>query len=276
MANPPAPDTVVVEAASVEEALAMVSAELGPGARIVRADRVRRGGFAGFFTREMVELEAEPAGRAGPAGGVDAALARMLGEAEEASFAEVLGRRLGPAPAALPDEPPTAVDRAPTADATPGVHRPDAAPGVRWDAGLLLEAGLPRRVVETVASLDPADDLAHIAAIAAAVAPACGPLPEGPVRLAGRRAGRLREAATIETGDGPLHLVVGDDDLPEQLAGLPDVVSWVTERGAARAVSLALSSGAVLGYGMSASFGAPARRVTPVDVALALRELMER
>ena len=44
---------------TVEEALGRLSSELGPGARIVRADRVRKGGIAGFFAREVVEIEAE-------------------------------------------------------------------------------------------------------------------------------------------------------------------------------------------------------------------------
>jgi hypothetical protein len=61
--------------AVLEEALA----EAGPGSRIVAADRVRKGGIAGFFAREHFEVRVEvdddgghPAGRRGARGASDA------------------------------------------------------------------------------------------------------------------------------------------------------------------------------------------------------------
>src|SRR4051794_20116740 len=47
--------------------MAHVQAEFGPDARVVRAERVRSGGFAGFFAHERFELTVDvpekPAGR---------------------------------------------------------------------------------------------------------------------------------------------------------------------------------------------------------------------
>lgn len=53
-------------------------------------------------------------------------------------------------------------------------------------------------------------------------------------------------------------------------------VSWVGRRGVAAALRLASSLGLVLGYGMDTGRGATAYRATPVDVALAIRELVGR
>lgn len=58
-ATPPG-DEIVVEAATTEEALARVSSRLGPDAVIVAAEKVHRGGVAGFFTKEMVKITARP------------------------------------------------------------------------------------------------------------------------------------------------------------------------------------------------------------------------
>lgn len=49
-------DVVVVEAPTAEEALAAVHDQIGTGARIVGADKVRRGGLWGFFPKEVVQL----------------------------------------------------------------------------------------------------------------------------------------------------------------------------------------------------------------------------
>ena len=59
--------TVVTEAATAEAALADVHDRLGPDARILDARRTLRGGIAGFFAREVVQLHAAPAERTGPA-----------------------------------------------------------------------------------------------------------------------------------------------------------------------------------------------------------------
>ncbi|BEP14246.1 hypothetical protein acdb102_25570 [Acidothermaceae bacterium B102] len=47
------------ESASLEEALAEVRDTVGPHAKIVRAEKVRRGGIAGFFTKESFVLAVE-------------------------------------------------------------------------------------------------------------------------------------------------------------------------------------------------------------------------
>jgi hypothetical protein len=47
------------ESASLEEALADVRDTVGPHAKIVRAEKVRRGGIAGFFTKESFVLSVE-------------------------------------------------------------------------------------------------------------------------------------------------------------------------------------------------------------------------
>lgn len=253
------PSTVTIEAGTVEEALGILSTEIGPGAKILRADRVRRGGFAGFFAREMVEIEAEA-----PKGvGVAATFDRMLAAAEDGATPSGGGRSTEAQRPALPTPPPAVM----TSGGMPVTT-------VDWDSARMLELGLPGTLIQAVAALDPSDDLGHIVALAEALAPVCGPLPDIPMRLVGERVGRLRGALSFdESPTGPIHLVVGDQ-LPEALPGVPTVVSWVSDRGAARAISLALGTGALLGYGIGNGFGAPARRISAVDAAVALRELM--
>ncbi|MGF1666982.1 MAG: hypothetical protein ACFCVC_12010 [Acidimicrobiia bacterium] len=266
MASQPMPaddtTTITIEADTVEEALGRLSTELGPGARIVRADRVRKGGIAGFFAREVIEIEAEaPEKGAGVAGAFD----RLLAAAESA------------VPAADPHESaPSPVIARPTLPTPAPSTAPPVMVTVDWDSARMLELGLPGVLVQAVASLDPTDDLGHLTALVAALAPVCGPLPTGPVRLIGDRAVRLRTAVPVDEAlTGYLHLVVGDE-LPESLPGVPAVVSWVTDRGAPRAISLALGTGAKLGFGMGTAFGSPARRISALDAALAIRDLMER
>lgn len=263
MANQPTlsdTPTVTIEAATVEEALGRLTEEIGPGARILRADRVRRGGIAGFFAREMVEIEAEAPGGEGVAGVFD----RMLEAAESADERPASNDSLTQRPI-LESGPPPAL----TAQRRPVTT-------TVWDSARMLELGLPGGLVQAVASLDPSDDLGHLTALVEALTPVCGMLPAQPMRLVGERAERLRSAVAIDESDtGLIHLVVGDE-LPASLPGVPAVVSWVSDRGAARAISLALGTGALLGYGIGSSFGAPVRRISPLDAAISIRELMER
>jgi hypothetical protein len=267
--DPQPTNTVVIEADTVEQALQRLSVEVGTDARIVRADRVRRGGIAGFFAREVVEIEAElpTAALAAPAGGVDAVFGRMLAEAEE-----TLAVQQRPVPVVTVTAPPPPPLPAPIERAV----APKGVVTIGWDTARMLEIGLPGALVQAVAALDPSDDLGHITALTTVLAPVCGPFPEGAHRLVGPRADRLRAAVALpESEDGLLHLVVGDE-LPESLPGVPSLVSWVTDRGAARAISLALGTGAKLGYGIGSGFGAPVRRISAVEAALAVRDLMER
>jgi CBS domain-containing protein len=87
---------LLLEGADLSELMVHVRAEFGPTARIVRAERVRTGGLAGFFARERYELTIDvpdtpvapaqsllrrrgigvvPVGAAGGAAGIDALLA---------------------------------------------------------------------------------------------------------------------------------------------------------------------------------------------------------
>jgi hypothetical protein len=265
---------VVIEAATVEEALQRLTLEVGPDARILRADRVRRGGIAGFFAREAVEIEAEAPAPAlpAPSGGVDAVFGRMLAEAEESL--ETLDRPRTAVATAQPLRPEAPAPPGPQVSTAPVIR--NSVVTVGWDTARMLELGLPGALVQAVAALDPTDDLGHLTALAAVLAPVCGPFPEGGHHLVGPRAERLRSAVALpESPEGLLHLVVGDE-LPESLPGVPSLVSWVSDRGAARAISLALGTGAKLGYGIGSGFGAPLRRISALEAALAVRDLMER
>ncbi len=286
------PDHVTVEADTVEEALEKVSRQLGPDAEIVGAERAARGGIAGFFAKEVVVVTARPPGRPGPAG-VDGALAALAATQEaQDGFAAVLER--------YADTPQTAAPL-PTLSEIPGTGP------VQWSTNNLAALGLPTHVLEATVGLDPAEDLEWIKAVASAITTTCRPLPSTSFAMAGRTAGRLGAvldlptvshpdrppyggsiAAVIEGGDAQLewfheirgdrwvHLVVDGVGTHPLAAAEPLAVSWTGEAAAAQAVALAVTTGAVLGYGMSASRGAKAFRATPLDVALAIRSSLER
>jgi hypothetical protein len=101
--------TVVVEAPTAEEALAVVHRNHGTGARIIQAEKVLRGGVGGFFTKELVQLTVEPVAQQDTAlSPVEQALADAAaddgGPADE-TFGEMLDRRAGAARDATPDAP---------------------------------------------------------------------------------------------------------------------------------------------------------------------------
>lgn len=111
------PTRLLLEGADLAELMVHVREEFGPTARIVRAERVRSGGIAGFFARERYELtidvpDATPAPTAGlprrrgagqvvTAGGIDALLA-----AADAGDAAPDGTLVAPpaAASALPEQ----------------------------------------------------------------------------------------------------------------------------------------------------------------------------
>ncbi|MDH4306991.1 MAG: hypothetical protein OEX04_05890, partial [Acidimicrobiia bacterium] len=194
----PDPITVTIEANTVEEALGRLSNQHGTAAKIVRADRVRKGGFAGFFTREVVEIEAEVTSE-GP--GVAGAFDRMLAAAEREEMSE----------AALPKS-----ERAPAR--TLSLPGPDLMAGANWDGAHMRAIGLPDPIVSALGDLTPDDDIGHVTALSVALSAVCGPLPTGPARLIGDRSDRLRGAVPLEESEtGYIHLVVGDylpDSLP--------------------------------------------------------------
>ncbi len=53
------PQQLLLEGKNLEALIARARMEYGPGARVVRAEKVRVGGFLGFFTREHFELTVE-------------------------------------------------------------------------------------------------------------------------------------------------------------------------------------------------------------------------
>lgn len=199
---------------------------------------------------------------------------------------------------------------APTRRSTPvrlSVFGSPAPAAVEWSVRSLLQLGLPGAVAEAAVGLDPDDELGWLSAIAGAVTPNCRPLPQGSQVIAGRRADRLAIALAIPVfrapeappyggtfaapvdgrpdhlewldrvrGERAFHLVVDDDPSHGLLTSEPVVVSWTSTRGVVEAIRLSATLGAVLGYGMDSSFGAPAWRAHPLDVALTIRSLMGR
>src|SRR5690606_9322247 len=152
--------------------------------------------IGGFFAKEVVEVRAEPVGA--PGMGVMAAFDQLLAAAEAEDR-----------PTSPDDRDGGAVDLPTSAPRTSSA--PSRFATVDRSAVRMTEVGLPRQLAEAVDALDPADDLAHLQALSAALAPVCGPLPPGPARLVGDRAERLRGAVELlESEDGHLHLVVGD------------------------------------------------------------------
>ena len=364
-----APDTIIIEADTAEDALEQITDTLGADAEILSAEMLSTGGIAGFFARETVRITARPRSTGvdlqdrPPAllasdpeepepfkvpSGVDAALQRMIDEADTGptTFQEALEREFtlpqqanhtaesavtatdtlveeATDAASTVDERPqtaaalrataaynekTATDSAPVR--LPEVESGPAAPGtgrVRWSVAALTRLGLPTSIIESVVGLDPSDDMGWITAIARAVTPFCRPLPQGSAVIAGPRAQRLGWALNLPSfsspelppyggsiittvsddpdalawldhvrGDRWLHVAVDDEPWQGVVADDPIAVSWTSERGVAAAVALASTTGAVLGYGMSSEILAPAVRANPLDVAIALRNLMER
>lgn len=125
------PTRLLLEGADLAELMVHVRAEFGPTARIVRAERVRTGGLAGFFARERYELtidvpDAPPApttgllrrrgvtvgsaavGGGGGAAGIDALLAAAdAADAGPDGFGPPGSDVLAPArPGSVPEAPP--------------------------------------------------------------------------------------------------------------------------------------------------------------------------
>jgi hypothetical protein len=281
--------TVTVEASTAERALAEVNSRLGADAVILDARKIRKGGVAGFFATELVRLEAKPG--AGGTGGTDvfgdslrAALAESDDEPEESTQVVVVGPAARPAHAEGPMRPQQPVPEDPVAAAPtePGAWR--LAGEIRWDSGRLARLDVPAPILDAASGVDPRDDLGWIAAISGAVAPWCRPLPRGESEFVGPGSGRL--VAALEqpgnVGRGARvekygHLVVDERGTWDDVFGDEVLaVSWSRVGGAPTALRLAASMGLVLGYGMTDALGAPALRLSAVDVALTLRELVAR
>ncbi len=306
---------VTVECPTTEEALAEVTARLGPAAEIVSAQKVARGGIGGFFAREMVQIVARPAApEPPPQPGIAGVLDRLAvaADAEEARFQDVLRRELGndlidralsprlrgQSPAAQPTEEGGArllpqpvrgecperseggggwVRRrsllAPDALAPPGMGPP------AWSVAALNALDVPARFGDAVDGLHRAHDGAWIQRLAAAAAPLLGPVPDGPLRLAGPGAGRLATVLGVPAdppGARAVHLVLGGGATNGHAIESPAAVSWVSDGGIAGALHVAEATGCPLAYGGTGGFPVDIVRLTPVDVALAIRRLVGR
>ncbi|GGI06733.1 hypothetical protein [Egicoccus halophilus] len=141
--------TFVAEASTAQAALAEVHATYGAGARILAAKRVLRGGFAGFFAKEVVQIHAAEGERPAPAVPPASAVAPTVAPATVAPAAPVAGPAVAewePTPSASPidrlladaDEAPEEVDFAtflrrqlvPQQAAVAAAPAPAAAPAV--------------------------------------------------------------------------------------------------------------------------------------------------
>lgn len=188
------------DGATLEEALARVTTELGPRARITGAEKVRTGGVAGFFARERFEVTVElddhaeeqvgdPAPRSlldlvAEADGAEQPAPMSRPSTEGKTFQEVLrslAADAGLAPATRATAP------------TPGTDLRVADPAPRTGAGeldaMLSALGVPAALL----ALTPAQD-----SVARHVLRALEGIPEAPPVLAGR---------------GEVVVVVGDDEL---------------------------------------------------------------
>ncbi|MBO0922435.1 hypothetical protein J1G42_16560 [Cellulomonas sp. zg-ZUI222] len=226
---------LLLEGPDLEELVEQVREELGSRARIVRAERVRSGGFAGFFARERFEVtvdvpdEPAPPGRprrhavvpvgsglegllaaADAADGDDGADGASGTDAARATeeFAAVLDqvRTLVGLPVPEVAAPERAAALAVPPARTPAAPAPPAAPSVgsTGSTGSALRAELERLGVP-----------AHL-------------LGTGPVTLGGVL-GRLPRPPAPPRGPGQLLVVVGEGDGPRAVArtlavrwGLPD------------------------------------------------------
>ncbi len=236
--EPPAdPDVVTFEAGTVEEAMERLVSSLGDDAEIVDAQKVHRGGIAGFFARERVELTARPratrteakprfdelllaeiertepssTSALPPAAGASITAPREDQSSEGATpddetpapvavgpLAAVASEEIAPPPATRPSAP-----ARPIAGDHPGwrIQRPEvAAPTVgpvAWGTSELIRHGAPTRLIDAVSDLDPYDDLGWIHGIADSVADLCGPLPSDEVVVVGTHANRFAELLDI-------------------------------------------------------------------------------
>ena len=282
------PDTILIEADTIESALEALTERYGAEATIVSAERVRRGGVAGFFATEVVELVAIPplsgrhveeksvdeviddtAGR-GPTGGVDSAFAQLLDAAEQADI-DLAGPTTS---VATLDRPAPDETTARNESSEQSVRGRTPVEGIRWDVPRLIEIGLPGSLIEDLMSLDPTDDLAHVEQLARSIAPLTGEMPAEPHRMIGTRDGRHAAHIEITDRDQPVHLVLAGGDQLDVTKPPPAIVSWAHDAAAPTAIAVAWQTGATLGW--AASSDGQVKRITPVDAALAVRSLVAR
>lgn len=256
--------------------------------------------FATFLRERMVQGPglgiADPSAEASPEpsparAAADAAATDAAATDEQAIAAwRAATRPAAPSPATDGGSLPAV--RPATSPATSNVSSavPGAAPGGQgqaagpaWSAQRLLQLGVPADLVRAVGLDQDADDLTWTTALAAELADACGPIPSGPALLVGPLADALKDLVGDPTArsqvwfdalrDGRwLHLVVGGEGWRDHLASAPRVVSWTRPQDLPAAVRCARELELTLGYG---PVGGSIRRARPLDVALALRELVD-
>lgn len=181
-----------------------------------------------------------------------------------------------------------------------------AVPGTpEWSVENLQRLGLPAVLVDAARDLDPLDDGAWVHRLGATVARLCRPLPEGPMVLAGPHAPRLADSLglpVVAPGDtapatgsfaarirdtaagrawlakrrGPrwLHVVVGGTGWRGLLFDDAAAVSWTGKDTLPAALQVAVELDLPLGYAPPA--GRTPRPANPVDVAIAVRDLLPR
>lgn len=214
-------------------------------------------------------------------------------------------------PGAVPPPQPTAAapaDSLPDWRITTGGAEPSGMGPVAWRTMDLVRQGIPTEIVGAVADIDPNDDIAWITGLASAVAPYCGESEPSDTVLLGTNAYQLAEALGIEwvepgqtapyegsfasyvspsaedrewlefvRGTRALHMVIGGDQAwRHAMAEAPNVVSWFDESALIDALYLAVACDARLGYGVLPGRNGALTRIYPVDVALAIRTMMER
>ncbi|ROP44816.1 hypothetical protein [Pseudokineococcus lusitanus] len=181
--------TVVLEGDAIEPLLARVASEHGPGARVVRAEKVRVGGVAGFFAKERFELVVE------------------VDDEDDAPAVPA------PGPTPAPAAPPTALPRPAQEDAVNGRDQLPGAAGSRRDEVLddLFDSPIARALVRSQAldeagatgaapaagGLDALLAAADAQEAASAHAPASAPVPPtvpAQGEMPGARAARGRHA----------------------------------------------------------------------------------
>ncbi|NHC15126.1 hypothetical protein [Motilibacter deserti] len=164
------PTRLLLEGPDIQELLARVRAEHGPKARIVQADKIRTGGFAGFFTKERYEVaveipDAEPPAAPAPAAPTPAA-ANLLDMIDEVR--DHVG--LTGAPAAPYPVPQAPVAPAPAAPVPPASVPPVVAPAAAAPVAV-APAAAPVAAPPVAAAAAPAPAAAAPAAPAPAAAP---------------------------------------------------------------------------------------------------------
>ncbi|HXF73256.1 MAG TPA: hypothetical protein VNO79_11685 [Actinomycetota bacterium] len=305
---------ITIEAPTAEQALEEVSTLLGADAQIVEARKVHRGGVAGFFAREMVQLTARRTGAQTAApGSEDGAATARAGDAPRTSrashsFRDALERLVTVADTA--SQLAAARQAAPSAGAGPSPGAGSDGPPVSgmgevaWSPDELIRVGLSFALTESVVRLSPRDDLDWVWAIARIVSGLCRPFPQGPALLVGPRADALaamlgapavsephlaQDVGTVYLpgdvravdpswltriqGDRWLHLVAGGEGWEGVLALGPRVISWVGHGSLVPALRACAEGDLILGYG---TFGDRVLRAQPVDIALAIRDMVVR